>query len=586
MKENTKKTLKHYWRASMRHKPSFFVVFFSMFVASVLDVIRPLYYKQFFDLLSSGQPKNELFGSLFSVLIIIAILQFSFWLLRRVNNFFANYFEAKIIAELNDMCFAALHRHSFNFFNNNFVGSLTKKVKWFVSSFEAITDRLIWNIMPLFVNIIFITIVLFRLNIWLGVAVFLWLIAFLVINWLFTKFKLKYDLERSEMETKSTAILADTITNNANVKLFNGYQREIKAYAAANEALRKIRRWTWDLGSIFDAVQGFLIIGLELGVMFYAVTLWRQDAFTLGSFVLVQSYLNRIMSSIWDFGGIIRKTYENLADAEEMTVVLATPPEIKDMARAKDLQVANGKIEFKNVDFGYLSGRKILNDFNLIIPKRQRLAVIGPSGGGKTTLLKLIFRMHNINGGKILIDGQDVAKVTQESLWQNVSLVPQEPMLFHRTLKDNIAYGRPEATEEEILAAAKAAHCHEFISGLEYGYETFVGERGIKLSGGERQRVAIARAILKDTPILVLDEATSSLDSESEALIQDALNNLMKEKTVIVVAHRLSTIRKMDRIIVIDKGQVVEDDDHDALAKNKEGIYARLWKMQAGGFIK
>ncbi|OQA35391.1 MAG: putative multidrug export ATP-binding/permease protein [Parcubacteria group bacterium ADurb.Bin326] len=194
--------------------------------------------------------------------------------------------------------------------------------------------------------------------------------------------------------------------------------------------------------------------------------------------------------------------------------------------------------------------------------------------------------MHNISSGKVLIDGQDISKVAQESLWHNVSLVPQDPILFHRTLKENIAYGKPSATDDEILAASKAAHCHEFISSQEKGYDTYVGERGIKLSGGERQRVAIARAILKNAPILVLDEATSSLDSESEALIQDALANLMKNKTVIVIAHRLSTIRKMDRIIVVDKGGIIEDGNHESLSNQKDGIYARLWKMQAGGFIK
>lgn len=586
MKENTKKTLGYYLKSSLQHKPSAIVMLLSMLAVSILELIKPLYYKQFFDLLVSEGDRQSIFDSIVRVMITIAIIQAGAWVFRRVNHFFANYFEAKVIAELNDMCFANLHKHSFTFFNNNFVGSLTKKVKWFVGGYEAIIDRIIWNIIPMIIGIIFVVIVMFNLNVWLGVGILVWLILFITINWIFTKFKLKYDVLKSEKETASTAILADTITNNSNVKLFNGYDREVASYSQANEELRKVRRWAWDLGSIFESVQGALMVFLELGIMFYAIILWRNDNFTLGSFVLVQSYLWIIMDHIWNFGWMIRMIYQNLADAEEMTAILSTPFEIRDLPGARQLKVTSGKIEFKKVGFNYENSKSILDNFELIIPARQRLAVVGPSGAGKTTLIKLIFRMHDISNGKVIIDGQDISKVTQESLWHNVSLVPQEPILFHRTLKENIAYGKPGATDEEILAASKAAHCHEFISSQEKGYDTYVGERGIKLSGGERQRVAIARAILKNAPILVLDEATSSLDSESEALIQDALANLMKDKTVIVIAHRLSTIRKMDRIIVVDKGRVIEDGDHESLSNQKGGIYARLWKMQAGGFIK
>jgi ATP-binding cassette subfamily B protein len=227
-----------------------------------------------------------------------------------------------------------------------------------------------------------------------------------------------------------------------------------------------------------------------------------------------------------------------------------------------------------------------LENFNLNIRGGEKVALIGPSGAGKTTVIKLLLRNFDLTGGYILIDGQETAGVTQESLWENISLVPQDPVLFHRTLKENIQYGRPGATEAEIIKASKMAHCHEFISNLPEGYETYVGERGIKLSGGERQRVAIARAILRNAPILVLDEATSSLDSESEGLIQDALEKLMRDKTVIVIAHRLSTIRKMDRIIFVDDGKIMEEGTHEELEKKDGGHYRRLWEMQAGGFMK
>jgi ATP-binding cassette subfamily B protein len=246
--------------------------------------------------------------------------------------------------------------------------------------------------------------------------------------------------------------------------------------------------------------------------------------------------------------------------------------------------VKNGAVDFQNVGFHYNHDTKIFHGFNLKVRPGEKLALVGPSGGGKSTVIKLLFRFKDIQEGRILIDGQDICQVTQDSLRQAVALVPQDPILFHRSLMDNIRYGRPEATDEEVYAAAKAAHAHEFISKLPEGYKTFVGERGVKLSGGERQRVAIARAILKNAQILVLDEATSSLDSESEYYIQDALNNLMKNKTTIVIAHRLSTIREMDRIIVMEDGQVKEEGTHDELLSIDEGLYQRLWNRQVHGF--
>ena len=249
------------------------------------------------------------------------------------------------------------------------------------------------------------------------------------------------------------------------------------------------------------------------------------------------------------------------------------------------LNVKNSEIEFVNAKFNYNETRNILSDLSFKIKSKEKVALVGPSGAGKSTIVKLLLRMHDITSGSVLIDGQKISDVTQDSLWKNISLVPQEPILFHRSLMENIRYGKPEATDEEVINAAKLANCHNFIVGLSEGYNTFVGERGIKLSGGERQRVAIARAILRNAPILVLDEATSSLDSESEMYIQDALDKLMKDKTVIVIAHRLSTIMRMDRIIVIDEGKIIEDGKHRELIEKEGGLYKRLWEVQAGGFV-
>lgn len=396
---------------------------------------------------------------------------------------------------------------------------------------------------------------------------------------------MKFDLERSEAESKATALLADSITNTANVKLFNGYAREVQSFRDANYKVRKLRHFTWQLDGIFDGIQGFLVIVLEVGLFAFAIQLWKQGVITAGDFILLQSYIIIIIYDIWNFGKIIRYLYTDLADAEEMTVTLTTPHGITDVHQAADLEVTAGAITFKKADFFYHNTRKIISHLNLEIKAKEKVAFVGPSGAGKSTVVKLIMRNYDLTGGKIMIDKQDIAKVTQESLWQAVSLVPQDPILFHRTLLENIRYGKPDATDEEVIAAAKLAHCDEFIQEFPEKYTTFVGERGVKLSGGERQRVAIARAILRNAPILVLDEATSSLDSESESLIQDALNNLMRNKTVIVIAHRLSTIMKMDRIVVINRGTIVEEGSHAELLKQPQGLYQQLWKLQAGGFM-
>ncbi|MBP9772170.1 MAG: ATP-binding cassette domain-containing protein, partial [Candidatus Pacebacteria bacterium] len=311
----------------------------------------------------------------------------------------------------------------------------------------------------------------------------------------------------------------------------------------------------------------------------------KEGVLTIGDFVLFQTYIISLVERLWGFGHVIKALYQAFADGKEMVEILDTPYGVEDVPNAGTLKVTEGKIDFTDVVFNFNETRTVLDKFSLSIAPGEKIAFIGPSGAGKTTVTKLLFRFYDLTSGAITIDGQEISKMTQDSLRDAMALVPQEPILFHRSLMDNIRYGRRDATDEEVMEAAKKARCHEFISSLPDGYETMVGERGVKLSGGERQRVAIARAILKDAPILVLDEATSSLDSESEHLIQEALNILMEGKTVIVIAHRLSTIITMDRIIVIEGGNIRAMGTHDQLLK-KDELYKKLWSIQAGGFLK
>ena len=586
MKTNSLQTIKFYYRQALRYRWVALMMLLSSAISSAMGVIIPLYFKDLFNLIASSTDKNIASITAFHLLLVIASLSLIQWALWRVNNFSANYFESKSLADLSNQCFSYLHLHSSSFFNNNFVGSLVKRVNWFVRGFEAITDRLIFNLVPLIVSVSAIIIVLLGVKPLLALAVLLWVLTFLTVSYIVTRFKLKYDIARNEAESANTALLADTITNNLNVKLFNAYAPEVADYQASSRDVQQKRKFAWDIWAVFESFQGLLSVVLEIGIFYIAITLWRQGILTIGDFALIQVYIVVILAQVWDFGRIIRQFYESLSDAEEMTEILITPHEIVDIHGAKELVVNRGEIAFKNVTFNYNETRTVIDKMNLTITPGEKIAFIGPSGAGKTTIIKLLFRMHDLTAGQITIDDQNIARVTQESLWRNVSLVPQDPLLFHRSLMENIRYGRAGATDEQVIEVAKKARCHDFISRQEKGYETFVGERGVKLSGGERQRVAIARAILRNAPILVLDEATSSLDSESEHLIQEALEELMKAKTVLMVAHRLSTIRQADRIIVIEDGQITEQGNHDELANKDSGTYAKLWQLQAGGFIE
>ncbi len=586
MKDNTKKTLKYYWQIGRNHKITLGVAVSAIIIANIVDSIIPIYFKQFFNDLSSDQSKESLAKGLFATLGIIGLLSLTRWIFWRLGDFVINFWESVSMRDLSKKCFDYLHQHSYAYFSNNFTGSTVKRIKSFVSSFEVLVDQLFFELLPSTVTIAVITIVLGRVNLFLGLGMLVWTFVFLLINWIFTKYKIKFDIQRSKAETDTSSFLADTVTNNTNIKLFDGYKKESDGFANLADILHKIRWFSWNLSAKFHALQSFLLISLEVGIFYFAIKLWLRGVLTVGDFVLIQSYIISVIMMVWDFGRVITRIYEHLAEAEEMTIILDTPHEIVDQPGATDLEVHLGRIKFDKVDFGYEGGENVIGHFDLEIEPSQTVALVGLSGSGKSTLVKLLLRLHDIRKGKILIDGQDISRVTQDSLRDQISLVPQDPILFHRSLMENIRYGWFEATDEEVIEASKLAHCDEFVSKLAKGYGTYVGERGIKLSGGERQRVAIARAILRNSPILILDEATSSLDSESEKYIQESLDALTKDKTVIVIAHRLSTIKKVDRIVVLNKGQIVEDGTHKELIKKKDGVYKELWDIQVGGFIE
>jgi len=573
------------WRGIRPERLLFFGALAAFLIGNVIDVIVPLFYKRFFDTVTEGHAPEVAVPALLSIVGIIFAMNAVKWLFFRAGLFGSNRVEVNGMARLREQSFDYLIRHSYTFFSNNFVGSLVQRVNRFARALEHILDTLFFNVLPLVVSIVGSIIIVWSVEPVLALIIIVWVSVFSVFNFAFSIWKLKYDIASSAADSAMTGTLADILGNQNAVELFASHRDESQIFKGATEKQAKATLTVWNLNNIIDAVQSGLIVLVEFAIFTYAVILWGKGELSAGTFVLVQVYVIQLAGRLWDFGRVIRIVYESYADSKEMVQILALPHEVKTVPGAKPLDIRAGALIFENVSFNFHATRKVLDRVSLVIPGGQKVALVGPSGAGKTTIVRLLLRLYDVTAGRMLIDGQDIRRATLESLHRSVALVPQDPILFHRTLMENIRYGRSNATDVEVMEAATRAHCDEFIDVLPERYATYVGERGVKLSGGERQRVAIARAILKNAPILILDEATSSLDSRSEALIQDALETLMKGKTTIVIAHRLSTIRKMDRIVVIDGGKVTEDGSHDELLTKEGGLYRKLWELQAGGFI-
>ena len=575
----------YYWPQIKKYKWSFFLTFLAYGIGIIFsNIVNPILYKKIIDLISTGTPETVSSSDLLSLLFWIVMCMLFFNICYRIGDYLITYFQSNVIREIHNDTFRRLMNHSYKFFSNNFSGSLVAKAKRFAASFERMDDIISFNIWFIFVELIGVFVVLFLNVPKIGFLFLMWVVMYIFITFLFIRKKMKYELLEAEADSKVTARFADSITNILNIKIFSGriFERKIFEKATFDEFTK--RKNSWNFGNLQNAIQAFLMVALETIVLYVMINLWLKDSITAGLFVLVQFYMISLFHKLWELGKSFVRFFKSIADAKEMTDILDQTIDILDVSNPEKCNISNGEINFQKVGFGYTQNMNVFTDFNLKIKSGEKVGLVGPSGSGKSTITKILLRFIDIKNGEILIDGQNIAKIKQDDLRNAISYVPQEPILFHRSIKENIAYSKPTATEEEIIEAAKKAHAHEFITMLPSGYDTLVGERGVKLSGGERQRVAIARAMLKDSPILVLDEATSSLDSVSESYIQDAFGELMKGKTTLVIAHRLSTIQKMDRIIVLDKGRIAEEGTHRELLE-KKGLYAELWGHQTGGFL-
>jgi len=577
---------KYVWPQMRKFKFALFVILVLFTLRTLLDhIITPLYFKKIVDILSLGLEQVSSPENILHLVYILIMIRLLTTLIARVVKFIFFKFEINVVRELQNDSFLNIQNHSQTFFANTFSGSLVTKSRRFVRSFETMFDTFLYNFLSTFIILVGVFVVLSNQSIVISLFFGFWVIIYFGIIFYFIKRKVKYDIIEAAADSKISGRLADVFGNILTVKIFSAKNSESKSFREITDDAANKSRTAWFLGGKIEVAQAILAFLVQSTLLYVMVQLWLQNKITTGTVVLVQTYMLIIFDKLWDFGNALIKFMKSAADMKEVVDIFEAIPDINDPKKPEVLKMKEGHLVFDNVSFSYKNSQEVFSNFNIDIKPGERIGLVGHSGAGKSTFTNLILRFTDVTSGSIKIDGQDIRNVTQDDLRSAISYVPQESILFHRTIRENIAYGKPNATNEEIIEVAKKAYADEFIKKLPYGYDTYVGERGVKLSGGERQRIAIARAMIKDAPVLILDEATSSLDSISEQYIQEAFNELMKDKTTIVIAHRLSTIQKMDRIVVLEDGDIAEEGTHKELIE-KNGRYADLWNHQVGGFIE
>ena len=549
--------------------------------ATIIDSVLPYFLSQAVGTIGSGDTDK-----LQQLLIIGGVVGIAGAIMNYIGfQAMANH-ESHVLAHLREETFSQLMLKDHQFFTNQKIGAMTSRYIDFVRNHISIQDLFIIRTLG-FVMSVGSGLVILLFQSWIVAAIIAGLILVLVleIRWS-TKYRAPFRHERKTLVSEIHGTVADALTNNLIVRSFANEKREINTLQKMTRRFTKV--YQKDIG--FMAGEGSTRVGLMVIVQIISIVVASnmvvRGQLTLAAAIFMLAYLQRIGSQLFVLGDIIHGYDQSLLDSQPMTEMLLTENHVNDKKNAKALSITSPSIQFDKASYRYPDGNEdVLRSITLTIDAGQKVGLVGHSGAGKSTIVQLLLRFSDVTNGAILIDGQNIAEITQESLRRAIAYVPQEPLLFHRDLRDNIAYGKPNATEKEIRDAARKANALEFIDKLPRGLDTTVGERGVKLSGGQRQRIAIARAILKDAPILILDEATSALDSESERLIQSSLERLMENRTSIVIAHRLSTIAKLDRIIVLDDGKVAEDGTHTELLA-AGGIDAKLGSHQSGGFIE
>lgn len=586
----TRKSLAIFWRANAQYPGLFFGSIGLWAIGLTLQkIIAPLITARALnDLIRLYGHSGVDYWTIFApYILLLAVLLLAAQALNDLSLYLLSRLETKVRPELQMRIFDTLTNQSLTFHANNFAGSLVSQTNRFTGAYIALTDTLVINVMLTFVmSVVAIAVVAFFLPI-MALVMTMWTAFFVWLNLKLTKRRMQYSRAAAVADSALTGHLADAVGNVSAIKAFGREHDEYATHRLKADDRAHKKYISWLVATRNDFVFGVMMAILHVSVFSLSIYATMNGTIEIGTLLLVQVYVTQLISQLWGLSSLSRNVEQSLADAAEMTEILDQPFEVTDPKKPQPLHVKKGDISFSQVTFTHDgSADALFRDFNMTVSAGEKIGLVGHSGSGKTSLTRLLLRFVDIDDGNITIDGQDISKVAQADLRQHIAYVPQEPLLFHRTLRENITYGKPDATESDLLRAATLAHADAFIRQLPQGYDTMVGERGVKLSGGQRQRIAIARAILKNAPIIVLDEATSALDSESERLIQDALKTLMKGRTTIVIAHRLSTIQHMDRIVVLQDGAIIEQGTHKQLVKKTGGTYASLWKHQSGGFLE
>ncbi|RVC57351.1 MAG: ABC transporter ATP-binding protein [Mesorhizobium sp.] len=568
-----------------RRQPWLLSLIMGAFLLSTLaDVLTPLYSGRLVDAVANGSAADAVaWNAAISAFWMLVALALTGVVLRNAAFMAIVELTLKMMADIAADAFHRVQRFSTDWHANSFAGSTVRKITRGMWALDLLNDTILIALLPSVVMLVGSTLLLGWFWPLMGAVVAAGSVLFITVT---ATLSLGYVAPAARLantwDTRLGGSLADAVSCNAVVKGFGAETREEARLARVVAKWRARTGRTWVRGTVNGTTQGTMLLLLRTAVIGLALMLWAWGqasagdvAFVLTSFFVLQGYLR-------DIGTHIRNLQRSINDMEELVDFQAEPLGIEDRPAAGPIRINDGRISFDRVTFHYGNHRlPLYRDFSVEIASGERVGLVGHSGSGKTTFVKLIQRLYDVNAGRILIDGQDISEVAQASLRAQIAIVQQEPILFHRSLAENIAYARPSATQAEIEHAARLASAHDFICDLPKGYGTLVGERGVKLSGGERQRVAIARAFLADARILILDEATSSLDSESEVLIQQAMERLMVGRTTLVIAHRLSTVRALDRLLVFDRGRIIEEGSHDHLIRLNGGIYRRLFERQA-----
>jgi ATP-binding cassette, subfamily B, bacterial len=575
-----------FWRC-VRQQPVSFAVYQCAALAWGLDqTLWPIYFKYLVDGLNGykGDPAG-VFHALGWLLWLGLALMLVIDVMFRIMGFTGVRLWSRLDASVHRAMFEYTQLHSARYFSDHFAGSLANKIADMSQNVVGALQIIIVVLPPVFLGLFIALGMMARVHPFFALL----LVAWFVVHFAVSIIASQGIARRSEVHSEARSVLQgkviDSLSNFMNVAMFARIPFERRYVEGFREEERKANRANLmytEKSRVLLSINGMVAYG---AMGWLILRQWQIGGITMGDVVFLLSATWNVQTIVWQMGmQWLPNLYRNLGICRQALSIIRVPHEVVDAPDAGALNVAKGEITFDRVSFHYRKGRDIFSDKSLTLAGGKRVGLVGFSGSGKTTFVHLVLRLFDVERGGILIDGQDIKQITQDSLRSQIAMIPQDTTLFHRTLMENIRYGRPDASDEEVIEASRRAHCHEFIMQLEEGYQALVGERGIKLSGGQRQRIAIARAMLKDAPILILDEATSSLDSVTERTIKESLAQLMHGRTTIVIAHRLSTLADMDRILVFDAGRIIEDGTHTELLA-RGGHYAKMWNMQAGGFL-